>query len=106
MNVELVPSFGNGVLADTAGDKLLYAPQTGKRLRLRWIYAGTPSSNTADVVVSLRFGSQTPFYVFPLSAPGVFAHRVVRLGAIGESLIANLSGTQNVYLNLDVEEIA
>ena len=106
MNVELFPSFGTGQLANTAGDSTIYTPQSGKRIRLRWLNAGTPSTNTADVVLAMRFGSDPPFYTIPLPAPGAFSHRMVRIGSVGDPLIANLNGAQSVYINVDVEEIA
>lgn len=105
-STDLFPAYGTSVLATAAGDATIYTPQAGKRIRVVWVYCGTPSSNTADVIVALRLGAAAPFYTFPLSAPGIFSHRTNRLGAVNAPLIANLSATQNVYLNVDVEEVA
>lgn len=88
-----------------SGNTTVYTPAAGQRIRLKWIFLGTLDSNSANVVVGIKFGSSgTAFYTVPMGKPGAFAHGTVREGAANDPLVLNLSAAQPVYVSFDLEE--
>lgn len=106
-DVQPNPCFGTPQTVSSSGDTAIYTPQAGKRVRLIWAGLTAPSTNTADVVATLKWdrGANPNIYTLNLSAPGAFAHRTRREGPRDGVLVLNLNAAQTVQVNLDVEEI-
>lgn len=96
-------STGSPQMINTSGLTVLYTPSAGKKIRLKWIALATPDSNSASVIATVTLGS-TNIYMWPLGAPGAFMHSSVREGGKDELLTITLSDSQDVYVNLDIEE--
>lgn len=96
-------STGSPQKVNTAGLTVLYTPSAGKKIRLRWVALATPDSNTSTVIATITLDG-TDIYMWPLGAPGAFMHSSVREGGKDGQLTITLSGAQDVYVNLDVEE--
>lgn len=89
----------------TSGDHTVYTPASGKRIRLKWLWLSTPSTNSASVLAVAKWGGASgDIYFVDLGAPGAFGHSSVREGEVDETLVVNLDGAQTVRVNLDVEE--
>ncbi len=96
-------ALGSPKLVNTAGTTTLYTPASGKRIRLRWLAMATPDTNTATVIATITLGG-VDIYMWPLPSPGAFMHSSVREADIDGILTITLTGSQDVYCNIDVEE--
>lgn len=96
-------STGDSFTTASSGDSTVYTCPANKHIRLKWTGWATPSSNSAETIIAMRFGANTAFYTWPMGMPGAFAHGVVREGAVNENLIVNNSAAQRIYVNIDVE---
>jgi hypothetical protein len=99
-------SSGSAQAVSSPGDTTIYTPASGKRVRLKWIGLSSPAANTAETVVSIRFGSGTPFYIWNMGAPGALGHGTCREGGVDEPLNVSLTTGQTVYVNFDVEDFS
>lgn len=96
--------------ASTSGNNTVYTPGSGKSVRLHF-FGYSAGSNVTGVLVSLRWGSGTPFDRQYLVAPGQPYARNIQAGKryidgpVDEPLIVNLDDAQTVYVNYEVEEI-
>lgn len=96
-------SSGSPATVAVAGNTTVYTPSSGKRVRLKWIGLSSPSTNTASMLVTISLGG-TPIYAWDMGNPGAFAHGTVREGPVDGVLSVNLSDSQTVRVNFDLEE--
>lgn len=104
IETKFTPSDGSPATVSAIGDTTVHTPAIGQRIRLLWVGLSTPESNGAEVLVKVLIGS-TELYRWNMGKPGAFAHSMIREGAINEPLKVNLSASQTVYVNFDLEEI-
>lgn len=83
----------------TAGDNLLLTPATGKRLRLHWVYAINDPTASTPTKITIKLGTTAKYVAWAISK------RQQITGAIGESLIINLSNNGDVAVTIFYEEI-
>lgn len=96
---------GTPQILNTAGNHDIYDPAAGRHVRLKWFCVYSDPANTGSCVATLKWKGGSNIYIFPLPAGyGAFMHSSVREGVADEILTLNLSATQTVYVNLDVEE--
>lgn len=82
-----------------AGSTTIYTPASGKRVRVRWIYAiNDPTAGTA-VLIRVLFGTTEKYRVYALSK------RQVMTGGVNEPLIINLSAVATVAVTVLLEEV-
>ncbi len=94
------------------GETLIAAPSAGKSIRLWWYNVSADPSNSAHIIVSLRFGSGgTDFYKTALSQYGAAtahsfkAGKSYHQGPQNVSLFINTNNAQTAYVNIDYEEV-
>jgi hypothetical protein len=97
-------AVGSPQLVNTIGTTTLYTPASGNRINLKWIAIATPDTNTATVIATITLGG-VDIYMWPLPAPGAFMHSSIRMGNIDGILTITLTGAQDVYVNIDIEEL-
>ena len=80
-------------------------PDSGSRVRLKWISLHAGADNTGEVFASVHWSGATPGgYVVPLGPQSVFAHGTVREALVDEKLQLTLSHNgRPVSVNLDWE---
>ena len=82
-----------------AGDTTIYTPATGKRVRLRWVYAINDPSSATPARITIKLGGVVKYIVYGLSK------RQVDTGPIDGALVINLSQAGNVACTFRIEEI-
>ena len=98
------PARGVPQSISALGDTTVYTPAPSYRVRLKWLGLSSPSTNTAGVLVTVKWSDGTLIYLLDMGTPGAFSHSSVREGAVDLSLVINLSDAQVVRCNLDVED--
>lgn len=83
----------------SAGDTTIYTPASGKRIRLRWIYAINDPTSSSAPIISVKLGATEIYRVYALSK------RQKVTGPIDGQLIINLSAPGNVQVTALIEEI-
>ena len=96
-------SKGTPQLVNSSGTTTIYTPAVGNRIRLKWFGMASPDTNDGTVIATLALGANN-IYIWPMGAPGAFMHSSVREGDYNETLTITLSGSQDVFLNMDIEE--
>jgi len=104
--------IAKAVDAPNAATTTIATPASGKAIRLWWYNIGAHPTNTAPVVVSLRFGDAgTDFYKTALSQYGAATAHSFKSGksfvqgAVDQPLVLNKDVAQMVYVNIDYEEV-
>lgn len=82
-----------------AGDTTLYTPVTGKRLRLRWIYAINDPDSAANPLIKILLGNEEKYRVYAISK------RQQTTGPVNGSLVVNLSEAASVACTFLLEEV-
>lgn len=82
-----------------SGDTTVHPPASGKRIRLRWIYAINDPSDASPPLIRVRLGATEIYRVWALSK------RQLVLGAVDAPLIINLDDTGKVAFTALLEEI-
>lgn len=82
----------------SAGSTTVYTPATGKRLRLRWIYAVTDPAAAAFPLIKVFLGAEEKYRVYALSK------RQMVTGPVDGALIVNLDQPGSVAITALLEE--
>lgn len=90
--------------SSSSANGTMYTPQSGKKIRLKWLGMATPESNLLPTIVTIKLGA-TEIYKWPLGTPGAFSHGSVREGSTDAPLIMSQSAGQQIYFNFDIEEV-
>lgn len=81
-----------------SGDTTIYSPASGKRLRLRWIYAVNDPGSSASPLIKIFLGAEEKFRVY------VISKRQWVTGPVDGELIINLSEAAEVAVTALIEE--
>ena len=97
---------------NSAGPFSVATPGAGKAIRLWWYNIGAHPDNGATAVVSLRFGAAgVDFYKTALSKYGAATAHSFKSGKsyvqgdVDQPLVLILDVAQQVYINIDYEEV-
>ena len=82
-----------------SGDTTIYTPASGKRVRLRWLYAINDPGSSASPLIKIFLGAQEKYRVYAVSK------RQLTTGPIDGPLIVNLSEAAEVAVTFLLEEI-
>ena len=82
----------------SSGDTTIYSPASGKRLRLRWIYAVNDPGSSASPLIKIFLGAEEKFRVY------VISKRQWVTGPVDGSLIIDLSEAAEVAVTALIEE--
>ncbi len=82
-----------------SGDNTIYTPASGKKVRLRWIYAINEPTAATSPLMKIRLGANEIYRVWALSK------RQMKTGPTNGALIVNLSATGNVAVTAILEEV-
>lgn len=82
-----------------SGSTTLFTPTSGKRIRLRWIYAINDPGSAATPLIKIFLGAQEKYRVYAISK------RQWTTGPVDGSLIVNLSEAAEVACTFLLEEI-
>lgn len=82
-----------------SGNTTIYTPATGKRVRVRWIYAINDPTASTPVLIRVLLGSSEKYRVYALSK------RQQMTGDINAPLVINLSGPAAVAVTAILEEV-
>lgn len=85
--------------ATASGDTVLYTPASGKRLRVRWVYAVNNPAASSSPLIKISLGSAEIFRVYALSK------RQLVTGPVDGALKINLSAAAEVAVTVLLEEI-
>lgn len=86
-------------LVTSSGDTVLYTPTSGKRVRLRWIYAINDPTASNATLLTVRLGAEEKYKVWAVSK----RQRVT--GPVDGELIINLSVAGQVAVTALIEEV-
>lgn len=81
-----------------SGNTTIYTPSSGKRLRLRWIYAVNDPGSSATPLIKIFLGAEEKFRVY------VISKRQWTTGPVDGPLIINLSEAAEVAVTALIEE--
>lgn len=81
------------------GDTTVHTPASGKRIRLRWIYAINDPSSTSPPLIKVKLGATEIYRVWALSK------RQMKTGGVDAPLVINLTGGGSVAVTALLEEI-
>lgn len=82
-----------------SGSTTLYTPTTGKRVRLRWIYAINDPDSATNPLISVFLGAQEKYRVYALSK------RQLTTGPTNGPLRIELDGAGSVAVTAILEEV-
>lgn len=82
-----------------SGSTTVYTPSSGRRVRLRWIYAINDPSSSTSPLIKVFLGAQEKYRVYALSK------RQLATGPVDGALIVDLSVAANVAVTALIEEI-
>lgn len=82
-----------------SGSTTVYTPASGRRVRLRWIYAINDPDSTATPLIKVLLGAQEKYRVYALSK------RQMTTGPVDGALIINLSEAASVAVTALLEEV-
>lgn len=92
--------FTHTVATVTAsGSTTVYTPASGKRVRLRWIYAINDPDATTSPLIRVFLGAEEKYRVYALSK------RQMVTGPVNGALIINLDQAGSVAVTALIEEI-
>lgn len=83
----------------SSGDTVLYTPQSGKRLRVRWVYAINDPSASTSPLIKVFLGATEVYRVFAISK------RQMITGPVDGVLKINLNTAGSVAVTVILEEI-
>lgn len=82
-----------------SGSTTVYTPASGRRIRLRWIYAINDPSATTSPLIKVFLGASEKYRVYALSK------RQLVTGPTDGALIIDLSAAGNVAVTALLEEV-
>lgn len=82
-----------------SGSTTIYTPSSGKRIRLRWIYAISDPASSANPLIKVFLGAEEKYRVYALSK------RQMVTGPVNGALIINLSSAGSIAVTALLEEI-
>lgn len=82
-----------------SGSTTVYTPASGRRIRLRWMYAINDPSSTSAPLIKVLLGAEEKYRVYALSK------RQVVTGPVDGALIVNLSAAGSVAVTALLEEV-
>lgn len=82
-----------------SGSTTVYTPASGRRIRLRWMYAINDPSASTNPLIKVFLGADEKYRVYALSK------RQVVTGPVNGSLIVNLSAAGSVAVTALLEEV-
>lgn len=82
-----------------SGSTTVYTPSSGRRIRLRWIYAINDPSATTSPLIKVFLGASEKYRVYALSK------RQLVTGPTDGALIVDLSAAGNVAVTALLEEV-
>ena len=85
--------------ATAIGDTTIHTPASGKRIRLRWIYAINDPTASSSTLMKVKLGGVEVYRVYALSK----RQRIT--GPVDGALVINLSATGNVAVTAILEEV-
>jgi hypothetical protein len=83
----------------SAGSTVIYTPQSGRSLQLRWIYAINDPASSTSPLIQVFLGAQEKYRVYAISK------RQLITGPLNGALSITLSGTGNVAVTVLLQEI-
>jgi hypothetical protein len=83
----------------SSGNTTIYTPASGKRIRLRWLYAINDPGSAASPLIKISLGAQEKYRVYAISK------RQMTTGEVDAPLIVNLSEAAEVAVTFLLEEI-
>lgn len=82
-----------------SGSTTVYTPSSGKRVRLRWVYAISDPGSSSNPLIKVLLGSEEKYRVYALSK------RQSVTGPVDGALAVNLSTTGSVAFTALLEEV-
>ena len=82
-----------------SGSTTVYTPASGRRVRLRWIYALNDPGSSASPLIKVFLGDEEKYRVYALSK------RQIVTGPLNGALIINLSEAAEVAVTALLEEV-
>jgi hypothetical protein len=82
-----------------SGSTTVYTPASGRRVRLRWIYALNDPGSSASPLIKVLLGAEEKYRVYALSK------RQLVTGPVNGALIINLSEAAEVAVTALLEEV-
>lgn len=82
-----------------SGSTTVYTPASGKRIRLRWIYALNDPGSTASPLIKIFLGAEEKYRVYAISK------RQLATGPVDGALVINLSEAAEVAVTALLEEV-
>ncbi len=82
-----------------SGSTTIYTPSSGRRIRLRWVYALNDPGSSASPLIKIFLGAEEKFRVYAVSK------RQWTTGPVDGALIINLSEAAEVAVTVLLEEI-
>ena len=82
-----------------SGSTTVYTPASGRRIRLRWIYALNDPGSSASPLIKIFLGASEKYRVYALSK------RQLVTGPVDGSLIVDLSEAAEVAVTALLEEV-
>lgn len=82
-----------------SGPTAVYTPSSGRRVRLRWIYALNDPGSAASPLIKVLLGAQEKYRVYALSK------RQLVTGPVDGALIVDLSEAAEVAVTALLEEV-
>lgn len=82
-----------------SGDTPLYTPASGKRVRVRWVYAINDPGSSASPLIKVFLGNREIYRVFAISK------RQLVTGPVDGALIINLDEAASVAVTVLLEEV-
>jgi hypothetical protein len=82
-----------------SGSTTIYTPASGRRVRLRWIYALNDPGSTASPLIKVFLGGSEKYRVYALSK------RQLVTGPVNGALIIDLSEAAEVAVTALIEEV-
>lgn len=83
----------------SAGSTTIYTPASGKRVRVRWVYAINDPGSTASPLVKVFLGATEIYRVYALSK------RQLVTGPVDGAVVVNLSEAAEVAVTVLLEEV-
>lgn len=81
-----------------SGNTIVHTPASGKRIRLRWIYAINDPGSSASPLIKISLGNEEKYRVFAISM------RQMTTGPVDGALVVNLSEAAEVAVTFLLEE--
>lgn len=93
-----------------SGNNTIYTPEAGHRIKLSYLALSADGANSADVTVTVRFGSSPANYIFSLKAGSILARNIGAgnrhlQGGTDEPVVVSLSTNQTVHVSIEFDEM-